>query len=223
MRGRRKEHGNDGGHAGMTKERERKMIEILGTLVSLDLFRVMFCCDLSRCHGACCVEGDEGAPVTMDEVGLLEDALDVVWDDLPEEARRQIDSEGVVYPDRTGELVTQTVGGRDCVFVRYGRVDGVEGQCALCAIDAAYREGRTHWQKPVSCALYPVRLSTVGGVTAVNVDRWDICQPARERGRRLGMPVWQFLKEPLVARFGQEWWDECRLAADELKKAGYLD
>ena len=95
--------------------------------------------------------------------------------------------------------------------------------CAFCAIDAAYRCGRFHWQKPISCALYPVRLSKVGGVTAVNVHKWNICQPARDLGKQLQMPVYQFLKEPLIRRFGQAWWDECDLAAKELKKAGYLD
>ena len=93
----------------------------------------------------------------------------------------------------------------------------------FCAIDSAYRCGRFHWQKPISCALYPVRLSKVGGITAVNVHKWDICQPARDLGKKLQLHVYQFLKEPLIRRFGQAWWDECDLAAKELKKAGYLD
>lgn len=201
------------------------MIEILDTLVSLDLFRVFFCCDLERCHGLCCVEGDAGAPVDMEEVELLEEAVETeaVWEELTPEAKEVIEREGVVCPDRDGELVTQIVGGKDCVFVKHGEVEGIGGRCALCAIDAAYRCGKFRWQKPVSCALYPVRLSTVGGMTAVNVHRWDICEPARELGRKLQMPVYRFLKEPLVRRFGQAWWDECDLAAKELKKAGYLD
>lgn len=199
------------------------MIEILGTLVSLDLFKVMFCCDLEKCHGICCVEGDAGAPVTMEEVELLEEAYEVVQQDLSPEAQRLIENEGVVYPDKDGELVTQIVNGKDCVFVKYGHLDGIQGKCALCAIDAAHRNGKFHWQKPISCALYPVRLSTVGDVTAVNVNKWDICQPARELGKKLGIPVYQFLKEPLIRRFGEEWWNECDLAASELKKAGYLD
>jgi hypothetical protein len=193
------------------------MIEILNTLVSLDLFKVFFCCDLDRCHGACCVEGDAGAPVSMEEVELLEDAYEAVHDDLSPEAQQQIEAEGVVYPDKDGELVTQIIRGKDCVFVKH------EDGCAFCAIDAAFRCGKFHWRKPISCALYPVRLSTVGGMTAVNVHRWDICQPARDLGKKLQLPVYQFLKEPLIQRFGQAWWDECDLAAKELKKAGYLD
>ena len=204
------------------------MIEILGTLVSLDLFKVMFCCDLSKCHGICCVEGDAGAPVTIEEVGLLEDSLDVVWDDLSKEAQKQIDAEGVVYPDRDGELVTRIVCGKDCVFVKYDNIslDGGKTRgprCALCAIDSAFRNGKFHWQKPISCALYPVRLSKVGDMTAVNVHKWDVCQPARDLGKKLQLPVYRFLKDPLIRRFGQEWWNECDVAYGELKKAGYLD
>lgn len=199
------------------------MLEILGTLVSLDLFKVFFCCDLSKCHGICCVEGDAGAPVSMEEVELLEEAVDAVWDDLSPEAQKVIDSEGVVYPDRDGELVTQIVNGKDCIFVKHGNIEGVEGRCALCAIDSAYRCGKFRWQKPSSCALYPIRLSTVGGMTAVNVHRWDVCQPARDLGKKLQIPVYQYLKEPLIRQFGEEWWHECEIAAKELKKAGYLD
>lgn len=200
------------------------MIEILNTLVSLDLFKVFFCCDLDRCHGLCCVEGDAGAPVTMEEVELLEEAVEnpTVWNQLSHQAQAQIEAEGVVYPDRDGELVTQIVNGKDCVFAKHGTLEGIAHPCAYCAIDAAYRQGHFHWQKPMSCALYPVRLSTVGGMTALNVHKWDICQPARELGQKRQIPVYQFLKEPLIRRFGQAWWDECHLAAQELKKAGYI-
>lgn len=193
------------------------MIEILNTLVSLDLFKEFFCCDLDKCHGLCCVEGDAGAPVTPDEVEMLEEAYEKLHEDLPLQAQQQIEKEGVVYPDKEGELVTQIINGKDCVFAKH------EGACALCVIDSAYRNGKFHWQKPISCALYPVRLSTVGGMTAVNVHKWDVCQPARKLGAALHLPVYQFLKEPLIRRFGQAWWDECDIAARELKNAGYLD
>lgn len=199
------------------------MIEILGTLVSLDLFKVMFCCNLDKCHGACCIEGDAGAPVETDEVALLEDAAETLRDDLTEQARQQIDDEGVVYPDRDGDLVTQIIEGKDCVFVKRAHLEGIEHECALCVIDSAYRNGRFRWQKPISCALYPVRLSKVGDMVAVNVHKWDVCKPAFKLGGKLQLPVYQFLKEPLIRRFGQEWWDECDTAARELKKAGYLD
>lgn len=204
------------------------MVEIQDTLVSLDLFKECFCCDLTKCHGICCVEGDAGAPVTIEEVGELEDVLDIVWDDLSKEAQQMIDAEGVVYPDRDGDLVTSIINGKDCVFTCYDNLkqEGSKGKgprCCFCAIDRAYRNGKTKFQKPISCALYPVRLSKVGDMVAVNYHRWDVCKPAVELGRKLQLPVYKFLKEPLIRRFGQEWWNECDLVAGELKKAGYLD
>jgi hypothetical protein len=203
------------------------MIEIKGTLVSLDIFSECFCCDLTKCHGMCCVEGDEGAPVAMDEVEELENAYEVVGAELPAKARAEIERNGVVYPDREGELATSIINGKDCVFVKYGNLSADGGKtrgprCAFCAIDSAFREGRLRWQKPISCALYPIRISSIGGVPALNYHRWSVCKPAVELGRKLGLPLYQFLKEPLIRRFGQEWWDECHLAYGELKQAGYI-
>lgn len=194
------------------------MVQIQDTLVSLDVFREQFCCDLSRCKGQCCVEGDAGAPVDEEEIADLEEAAELLADELTTEARQVIDEEGVVCIDRDGTFVTSVVDDRDCVFA----VKGDDGT-TLCAIDRACREGRCQVQKPLSCALYPIRLSDVGGMTALNYHRWDVCQPACELGRQLHMPVWKFLKEPLVRAFGEDWWKECELVAGELKKAGYLD
>ena len=203
------------------------MVEIQGTLVSLDIFSEYFCCDLTRCHGLCCVEGDAGAPVGMDEVAELETASEVVMDELSPKAQKVIEENGVVYPDRDGELVTSIVNNKDCVFVRYENISTDGGRtrgprCALCAIDSAFRAGRLRWQKPISCALYPIRISTVGGVPALNYHRWDICRPAVELGRKLQLPLYRFLKEPLIRRFGEAWWNECDLTYRELKKAGYI-
>lgn len=203
------------------------MVEIQGTLVSLDIFSEQFCCDLTRCHGLCCVEGDAGAPVRLDEVAELETAYETVKDELPAKAQREVEKNGVVYPDRDGELVTSIINNKDCVFVRYDNISTDGGKtrgprCALCAIDSAYREGRLRWQKPISCALYPIRISSVGGVPALNYHRWEICRPAVELGRKLQLPLYQFLKEPLIRRFGEAWWDECHLVYGELKKAGYI-
>lgn len=195
------------------------MIEIKGTLVSLDIFQTQFCCDLSQCHGRCCIEGDAGAPVALDEVAELEHAADVVWNDLSRQAQQEIRRKGVVYSDPDGELVTSIINGKDCVFVT--RSSG--SACALCAIDSAHRAGKLHWQKPVSCALYPIRISNIGGVPALNYHRWDICRPALRLGKKLNLPLYRFLKDPLVRRFGQEWWDECDLVYGELKKAGYIE
>ncbi|MCQ2132821.1 MAG: DUF3109 family protein [Bacteroidaceae bacterium] len=194
------------------------MLEIQDTLISLDLFSQQFCCDLERCRGCCCEEGDAGAPVAIDEVAQLEDAADKLWDELTPEAQEVIVSQGVVYNDITGELVTSIVGGRDCVFATHD----AEGHC-LCVIDRAYRQGRVKFQKPISCHLYPVRLKTLSnGTTALNYDRWDICQCAVEKGCQLALPLYKFLKEPLIRRFGEDWYREVETAADELKKANMI-
>ena len=193
------------------------MVEIKDTLVSLDLFREHFCCDLPSCKGACCIEGDAGAPVEMDEIPGLEEAAECVWNELTPQAREVIEDDGVVYIDRDGQFVTSIVDDRDCVFA----VQSDDGT-TLCAIDRARREGRCEVEKPLSCALYPIRLSTVGGMTAVNYHRWDICRCACELGRQLQMPVYRFLKEPLIRAFGKDWYDECELVASELKKQGYV-
>lgn len=194
------------------------MLEIQDTLISLDLFSQQFCCDLERCRGCCCEEGDAGAPVAIDEVAQLEDAADKLWDELTPEAQEVIVSQGVVYNDITGELVTSIVGGRDCVFATHD----AEGHC-LCVIDRAYRQGRVKFQKPISCHLYPVRLKTLSnGTTALNYDRWDICQCAVEKGCQLALPLYKFLKEPLIRRFGENWYREVETAADELKKANMI-
>ena len=199
------------------------MIEIKNTLVSLDIFSECFCCDLTRCHGMCCVEGDAGAPVQMDEVAELEKAYEIVKNELPIKAQREVEQNGVVYPDRDGELVTSIINTKDCVFVRYGNISTDGGKtrgprCALCAIDSAWREGRLKWQKPISCALYPIRISTIGDMPALNYHRWDICRPAVELGRRLQLPLYRFLKEPLIRRFGQAWYDQVCVAAEWLKE-----
>ena len=120
-------------------------------LVSPDVFTEKFCCDLEKCKGICCVEGDAGAPVTMDEIMGIEDTLDTVWEDMSASAQSVVDKQGVAYTDREGDLVTSIVGGKDCVFTCY------EGDCCLCALEKAYRAGKTKFVKPISCALYPIR------------------------------------------------------------------
>lgn len=193
------------------------MVEIQNTLISLDLFREKFCCDLNACGGACCIEGDAGAPVKEEEIAELETAAETVLDELSADAQAVIKAQGVVYIDRDGDFVTSIVDGKDCVFTCRNE----HGHC-LCALERAYRAERIPFKKPVSCSLYPVRLSTVGGMTAVNYHRWEVCRPAVELGRKLDIPVYKFLKEPLIQAFGKEWWDECDIVAEELKKQGYI-
>lgn len=179
------------------------IIEIDDILVSSDIFTEEFCCDLDACKGICCVEGDAGAPVTLDEIGGIEDALDTVWDDMSASAQAVVDKQGVAYTDRDGDLVTSIVGGKDCVFTCY------EGDCCLCALERAYRSGKTGFCKPISCALYPIREKRLGnGMIALNYNRWDVCRDAVKNGRELHLPVYKFLKEPLIRRFGTEFYEK---------------
>ncbi len=197
--------------------KELHILQVGQVLVSPDIFTEMFCCDLAKCHGRCCVEGDDGAPVTLDEVAGLENALDVVWADMSASAQAVVDRQGVAYADRDGELVTSIVQGRDCVFTCY------EGDTCLCALERACRQGRSQWAKPISCALYPIREKSFGnGLYGLNYHRWNICRDAVAKGRELGLPLYRFLKEPLVRRFGAEWYAELCDVADELRAQGYI-
>lgn len=184
-------------------EQQIFMLQIQDTLVSLDLAEEYFCCDLDQCLGACCIEGDAGAPLELDEIERLEEVLPEIEGDLLPRAADEIRESGVAYTDEEGDLVTTIIDGRNCAFSCYA-----EGGKCLCAIDKAYREGRVKWRKPISCYLYPLRLTKYPTFTAINYHRWKICRPAVANGRRLGIRLYQAMKEPLTERFGQEWYDE---------------
>ena len=194
------------------------MIQIDDVLVSLDVLDQYFCCDLNACHGECCIEGDAGAPVELDEVAELENVLDVVWDDLSLEARIIINKQGVVYTDSEGDLVTSIVNNKNCVFTCYD-----EKGCCFCAIEKAYRAGKTNFYKPVSCHLYPIRVKDSGEFKGVNYHRWDVCKAAVLLGKKRDLRVYQFLKEPLIRKFGQPWYDELEDCVRELKEKKMID
>lgn len=186
------------------------MLQIQNTLVSLDLIERYFVCDLDACLGQCCIDGDAGAPLLREEAERIEAVLPEVETDLAPRALEAIREEGASYIDPDGDLVTQIVDGRDCVYTCYAP----GGKC-LCALEKAYRQGRIPDVKPISCRLYPVRLKEYDGFTAVNLHRWKICRPAEALGRKLGVRAYEFLKGPLTARFGKEWYDELELTARE--------
>lgn len=194
------------------------IIQVGDVLVSPDIFTERFCCDIDSCKGQCCVEGDAGAPVTIDEIAGIEDSLDAVWGSLTAGAQAVIDRQGVAYTDEEGDLVTSIVNGKDCVFTCH------EGGCCWCTLERAYREGRSSFRKPISCALYPIREKRFrNGTVAINYNRWDVCRSAVEKGRELNLPVYRFLEGPLTERFGPEWYKELTDTADELRKAGYIE
>lgn len=185
------------------EENEEIMLQIQDALVTLDIVEQHFVCDLAKCLGECCIEGDAGAPITEEEFEKLKEIVPIVADDLTPAALRRIEEAGVGYVDEEGDLVTQIVDGRNCVFTTYA-----PGGMCLCAIEKAFREGRTDFRKPISCYLYPLRLTEYPTFTAVNYHKWKICACARKLGTEKGVRLYQFMREPLIARFGQEWYDE---------------
>jgi hypothetical protein len=175
----------------------------IGTaLVSDDIKDVSFVCKLSACHGNCCVDGDAGAPLEEEEIAILEDYIEEIKPYMTKEGREVIELMGVFDYDADSSYVTPLVNHRECAFVY------VENDINFCAIEKAYLEGKIKFQKPVSCHLYPIRLKQIGDFTGVNYDQWSICKPARINGKELGVPLYEFLKNPLIRKFGKDWYDQ---------------
>lgn len=216
------------------------MVGIQDTLVSEDLLREAFCCDLHSCKGACCnSEGESGAPLTEEELPVMKAMAEMLFDELTPRAQKVIEEQGPYFRDKAGDWVTSVVDAHDCVFCTYAdeayaKAAGLPAGACLCAIEKAFREGRfqTHplyrqgkepFMKPISCHLYPVRLKQFGEYLAVNYDEQpQMCGCAQRLGRKHGIRVYQSLKDALIRRFGQAWYDELTLCADEMKKAGML-
>ena len=189
------------------------MLQIQNTIVSLDIIEKDFCCDLSVCKGCCCIEGDAGAPLTDEEADIILNILPLIWDDLTPQAREVIEQQGISYFDKDGERVTSIVNNKDCVFSRTDH----NGMC-YCVIEKAYRAGKIDFLKPISCHLYPIRVKDFGDFVGLNYHRWDICHCARMLGKKQHVRLYQFLKEPLIRRFGQEWYDELELVVEQWDK-----
>ncbi|MDD2284318.1 MAG: DUF3109 family protein [Paludibacter sp.] len=189
------------------------MLQINDTIISFDLFEERFVCDLNACKGACCIEGDAGAPLEPEEIEKIQEILPLIWDDLTEVSKEIIRNQGISYIDEENEPVTSIVNGRECVFTY---IDD-SGICK-CAIEKAFREGKTDFPKPVSCHLYPVRVQQYNDFQAVNYHRWSICGCGIDLGRKLKVPVYQFLKEPLIRKFGEDWYEQLLVAAKELNQ-----
>ena len=187
------------------------ILQVGDVLLSPDIITEYFCCDYEKCKGACCIEGDAGAPVTLEEISEIENSLDEVWDELSASAQTVIDKQGVAYSDRDGDLVTSIVGGRDCVFTCYEN-----GSC-LCALEKAFIQGKTTFCKPISCSLYPIREKQFSnGMIGLNYHRWEVCKDAVIKGKNNNIRVYEFLKEPLTRRFGSQWYEELQELAKTL-------
>lgn len=186
------------------------MLIVQGKLISNDVVEQQFICNLKACKGACCWEGDWGAPIKEDEIEKLKKGLDEIKPYLTEEGLKVIEEKGVaVYNKEPDEMGTSLLGNGACAFMTYQ--DGI----AKCGIEKAYEEGKTEFKKPMSCHLYPIRVSEneATGFEALNYDRWDICSAACALGKEHQLPVYQFLKEPLIRKYGADFYEELDAAA----------
>ena len=188
------------------------MIQIGDKIVSRELFENHFICDLPSCHGNCCIFGDSGAPLEEDEAVVLSNHINEIRPYLRREALRAIDEQGSWVIDDDGDKVTPLIGREECAYVVFN--DGI----ARCAIEQAFEEGTISFRKPVSCHLYPIRVNKMGRGIALNYHRWGICEPARIMGKKEGVPVFMFLKDPIERVYGKEFYQELELVYSELRK-----
>lgn len=177
------------------------MIAIDDKLLSDELFEKKFVCDLAACKGACCVEGESGAPLEDDELPKIREVLEKVLPYLPEAGRKAIEEQGPYVVDDDGEYVTPLVKGKECAFTVFEK-DGT----AKCGIEQAYRDDKIDWLKPMSCHLYPIRLTKLKDFDALNYHKWQICEPACDCGAKLDVPVFKFLKEPLIRKYDEDFY-----------------
>ncbi|MBW3544933.1 MAG: DUF3109 family protein [Bacteroidetes bacterium] len=188
------------------------MIILDKTILSDDIRDEHFVCDLQKCKGACCVEGDLGAPLEEDELKEVEAIFPIVEAYLSEEGKKAIAEQGLYILDEEGDWSTPTIGNRECAYATYDQKGMLK-----CAFEQAYRDGKTGWLKPISCHMYPIRITKYEAYEALNYDRWSICADACSLGKSLQVPVYKFLKEPLIRKYGQDWYKELEREIDELK------
>ncbi len=189
------------------------MIQIDDKLISEDLFSEEFVCNLAKCKGICCVEGDAGAPLDEDETRILDEIYPKIKPYLRPEGIQAIEEQGTYTLDFEGDLVTPLVNNAECAYVIFD-----EKGYTKCAIEKAYEDGVIDWQKPISCHLYPIRITEYSNFSAINYHEWDICSDACTLGKELGVKVYQFLKKPLIRKYGEEFYQTLSEAAEEWEK-----
>ena len=189
------------------------MIELGNKLLSLDLFEKKFVCNLNACKGACCIEGDAGAPLELEEIDVLEESLDVIKPFMRQEGIEVIDKQGVFYMDEDNEPVTSLVKNGACAFVYFDKNNSTK-----CSIEKAHSEGKLDFKKPISCHLYPVRVTKLRNYEAINFNQWDICSDACTLGTELNVKVYKFLKEPIIRKWGERFFTELIQIDKEIEK-----
>ena len=178
------------------------MIQLEDKIISLDIFEKHFVCDLNACKGACCVEGDSGAPLLEEEQAILQKIYDKVKPYMRKEGVDVVEKEGVAVIDSDGDLTTNLVNNKECSFVIY------ENGIAKCSVEKAHNEGVINFRKPISCHLFPIRIKEYRDFEAINYEKIKICKPACECGSKLKIPLFVFLKEPLIRKYGEAWYEE---------------
>ena len=180
------------------------MIIVDKQYLSDDIAEKFFVCDLNKCKGACCVEGGEmGAPLEDAELPIIEDAFEAVKPYLREEGKKAIAEQGIYVFDDDGDFSTPTINGAECAYVIYDEKGTLQ-----CGIEKAYLDGKTSFRKPISCHLYPIRITEYEEFEALNYDQWDICDAACSLGENLGVEIYKFLKTPLIRKYGEEWYQK---------------
>jgi hypothetical protein len=186
------------------------MIEVKNTLVHEDIVRENFVCNLNKCKGICCIEGDSGAPLERSELAILDEIYPIIKPYMTEKGVAVIEEFGTHVKDFEGDYTTPCVDtNKECAYVI------MENGITKCAIEKAYEDGKTAWKKPISCHLYPIRITNYPEFEVLHYDRWNICSPACSFGNELKVPVYSFLKEPLIRKYGTEWYQELE---DKAKK-----
>jgi len=188
------------------------MFQLKNTIISEEILEHEFVCNLAACKGACCIDGDAGAPLEPEEVEILNKIFPKIKSYLQPKGIQAIEEQGVFVKGEDGELETPLINGKDCAYTIF------DGKTALCGIEQAYNEGIVDWKKPISCHLYPIRVKNYKDFSAVNYHKWHICSDACALGKELEVPVYKFLKEPLIRKFGEEWYQELEIIVREYYK-----
>ena len=189
------------------------LVEIGNKIVSTDIFSEQFTCDLNKCKGACCVKGNGGAPLNENEVDKIQNNIEKIKPYMSKSGIETVNREGVYYLDEEDSPATKLINKKECCFVYFD-----ENEIAKCSIETAYKAGDINFNKPESCHLYPIRIKEFNEFTAINYETWDICSPACSLGKSLKVPVYQFLKEPIIRVFGSSFFEELTKVDQELNK-----
>jgi hypothetical protein len=189
------------------------LFEIDSKIVSLDLIQVKFACDLGKCKGYCCVYGESGAPLEEEEAGILKKIFPEIKKILRPEGILAIERQGTSVVDDDKDSVTPLVGKMECAYAIF------EDGMARCGIEKAFEAGIISFRKPVSCHLYPVRIKKYKGFEALNYDYWHVCEPARINGTELNIPVYVFVRDALIRKYGEEFAGKLDQLAQEIADA----